>query len=173
MQRLRRYFCGTIERLFDALATLKDSDRFIPPSLYLALYIMCEEWCQLGRQSEDVKRRLVAMQTMAARSYTDAPAQAEAIQIFQTETRGLSNAAVGAMAAVIVSVVSKGNIILLTVIGVQQKAFFPPDVENNSPTDRQVLDFVKPLQAGPTLDRLTAILASYLEPVQEAGKLVS
>ncbi|KAH9933118.1 cell morphogenesis N-terminal-domain-containing protein [Epithele typhae] len=152
LQRLRRYFCGTIERLFYALATLKDSDRFIPSNLYLTLYTMCEEWCQLGKQSDDVKKRLVYMQTMAAKSFTDAGGQAEAIQIFQTETRGLSNAAIGAMAAVC------------------QKAFFPPDVENNSPTDRQTLDFARPLQVGPTLDRLTAILASFHEPNQEAGK---
>ena len=53
---------------------------------------------------------------------------------------------------------------------VQQRAFFPPDVDYGSPTDRQALDFVKPLQAGPTLDRLTAILASFHEPNQMAGK---
>ncbi|EJF63380.1 hypothetical protein DICSQDRAFT_82970 [Dichomitus squalens LYAD-421 SS1] len=152
MQRLRRYFCGTIERVFDALATLKDSDRFIPPNLYLALYTMCEEWCQLGKQSDDVKKRLVYMQTMAAKSYTTAADQADVIQKFQTETRLLSHAAIGAMAAVC------------------QKAFFPPDVDTGSPTDRQVLDFVKPLQAGPTLDRLTAILASFHEPNQKAAK---
>ena len=103
LQRLRRFFCGTVERLFYALATLKDSDRFIPSNIYLTLYTMCEEWCQLGKQSDEVKKRLVLMQTNAAKSFTDAPSQAEAIQIFQTVTRGLSNAAIGAMAAVCVS----------------------------------------------------------------------
>ncbi|KAI8986099.1 cell morphogenesis N-terminal-domain-containing protein [Trametes punicea] len=152
MQRLRRYFCGTVERLFDALATLKDSDRFIPHNLHLTLYTMCEEWCQLGKQSEAVKRRLVYMQTMAAKSYSDPASQAEIIQVFQTETRALSHAAIGAMAALC------------------QKAFFPPEIESNSPTDRQAPDSSKPLQVGPTLDRLTAILASFHEPVQAAGK---
>ena len=102
MQRLRRYFCGTIERVFDALATLKDSDRFIPHNLYLALYTMCEEWCQLGKQSEEVKKRLVSMQTMAAKSFISISDQAGVIQKFQTETRLLSHAAIGAMAAVCV-----------------------------------------------------------------------
>ena len=103
LQRLRRYFCGTVERLFDALATLKDSDRFIPANLHLILYRLCEEWCQLGKQSENVKKRLVYMQTMAAKSYNDPSDQAELIQRFQTETRALSNAAIGAMAALCVS----------------------------------------------------------------------
>lgn len=103
MQRLRRYFCGTIERVFDALATLKDSDRFIPHNLYLALYTMCEEWCQLGKQSDEVKKRLVHMQTMAAKSFTSLSDQAGVIQKFQTETRLLSHAAISAIAAVCVS----------------------------------------------------------------------
>ena len=170
LQRLRQYFCGTVERLFDALATLKDSDRFIPSSLYLTLFTMCEEWCQLGKQSDSVKKRLVYMQTMAAKAFGDAASQAEVIQTFQLETRALSHAAIGAMAAVCVSSpywsIARRDLISF----VQQKAFFPPDVENSSPTDRQTLDFVKPLQVGPTLDRLTAVLASFHEPNQEAGK---
>ena len=100
LQRLRRYFCGTVERLFDGLATLKDSDRFIPPGMHLALYRMCEEWCQLGKQSDVVKKRLFYMQSAAANSPSG---QAEAIQRFQTETKTLSNVAVGAMASLIVS----------------------------------------------------------------------
>lgn len=171
LQRLRQYFCGTIERLFDALATLKDSDRFIPPNLYLALYTMCEEWCQLGKQSDDVKKRLVYMQTMAAKSCVDPGSQAEAIQTFQTETRSLSHAAVVAMAAVCVSGAAYLSFVEFpSLTHSQQKAFFPPDVETNSPTDRQALDFVKPLQIGPTLDRLTAILASFHDANREAAK---
>lgn len=102
MQRLRRYFCGTVERLFDGLATLNDSDRFIPAGMHLALYRMCEEWCQLGKQADHVKKRLVVMQTAAAKSYQDPAGQAELIQRFQTETRALSHAAVGAMASLVV-----------------------------------------------------------------------
>lgn len=106
LQRLRRYFCGALERFFDGLSTLNDSDRFIPAGMHLSLYRLCEEWCQLGKQSETVKKRLVFMQTVAARSYQDPAAQAELIQRFQTETRALSNAAVGAMASLIVSILS-------------------------------------------------------------------
>ncbi|KAI0938631.1 hypothetical protein AcV5_000269 [Taiwanofungus camphoratus] len=152
LQRLRRYFCGTVERLFDGLATLKDSDRFIPLNMHLALYRLCEEWCQLGKQSEHVMKRLVLMQTAAGKSLVDRSDQAEIIQRFQTETRALSHAAVGAMAALC------------------PKAFFPPDFSSASPTDKTVLDNLRPLQASPTLDRLTAILASFHEPVRRHGK---
>ncbi|OBZ78148.1 Cell morphogenesis protein PAG1 [Grifola frondosa] len=134
LQRLRRYFCGTVERLFDGLATLKDSDRFIPPNMHLVLYRLCEEWCQLGKQSDSVKKRLVLS------------------RLWRRKTRALSHAAIGAMAALC------------------HKAFFPPDISSASPTDRHMLDYVKPLQVSPTLDRITAILASFHEPVQVAGK---
>ena len=103
LQRLRRYFCGTVERLFDGLATLNDSDRFIPAHMHLSLYRLCEEWCQLGKQSETVTRRIVLMQTAAAKFHMDPVDQAESIRSFQLETRALSNAAVGAMAALCVS----------------------------------------------------------------------
>lgn len=103
LQRLRRYFCGTLERFFDGLATLNDSDRFIPSGMHLALYRLCEEWCQVGKQPELVTKRLIDMQAAAMRSYQDPSAQAELIQRFQTETKELSNAAVGAMASLIVS----------------------------------------------------------------------
>jgi hypothetical protein len=102
LQRLRRYFCGALERFFDGLSTLNDVDRFIPAGMHISLYRLCEEWCQLGKQSDVVKKRLVLMQTAAARSYQDPTAQAELIQRFQTETRALSNAAVGAMSSLVV-----------------------------------------------------------------------
>lgn len=104
LQRLRRYFCGTVERFFGGLASLNDSDRFIPSGMHLALYRLCEEWCQVGKQPESVTKRLIDMQTAAANSYQDRAAQAELIQRFQTETRELSNAAVGSMSSLIVSI---------------------------------------------------------------------
>ncbi|KZT70488.1 hypothetical protein DAEQUDRAFT_764653 [Daedalea quercina L-15889] len=153
LQRLRRYFCGTVERLFDGLATLNDSDRFIPAHMHLSLYKLCEEWCQLGKQSETVTKRIVFMQTAAAKFHMDPADQAESIRSFQLETRALSNAAVGAMAALC------------------HKAFYPPDHTSMSPMDKSLSDDdLKPLLPSVTLDRLTAILASFHEPNQEAGK---
>lgn len=99
LQRLRRYFCGTVERVFEGMATLKDSDRFIPPKIHLSLYRLCEEWCQFGKQSDVVKRRLILMQKSAAISAPEPQLQAEAIEVFQTETKQLSTAAVGALAS--------------------------------------------------------------------------
>ncbi|KAI0795448.1 cell morphogenesis N-terminal-domain-containing protein [Abortiporus biennis] len=152
LQRLRRYFCGTVERLFDGLASLNDSDRFIPAGMHVALYRMCEEWCTLGKQSDSVRKRLIVMQTAAVHSYQDSVGQAELIQRFQTETTALSHAAVGAMSALI------------------QKAYYPPEI-TASPVDKHSSEQQqKSLEPGPTLDRLTALLASFHEPIQAHGK---
>ena len=95
LQRLRCHFCGTVERLFDGLSTLKDSDRFIPSNMHLTLYRLCEEWCQLGPQSDTVTRRFLSMQKLAAVARCEPD--------FQRETVALSDAAIGAMASLCVS----------------------------------------------------------------------
>ncbi|TDL24591.1 hypothetical protein BD410DRAFT_896782 [Rickenella mellea] len=151
-QRLRRYFCGIVEHLFDGLSSLQSSDRFIPPNMHLTLYRLCEEWCQCGTQSTAVKQRLVAMQTAATAGYLEPQLKASAIERFQTETVLLSHAAVGAMASLC------------------QKAFFPPELSSGSPTDRASADFLAPLEAGPTLDRLVSMLASIHQSVNESGR---
>jgi tetrahydromethanopterin S-methyltransferase subunit G len=110
LQRLRRYFCGTVERVFEGLETLKDSDRFIPPKIHLLLYRLCEEWCQFGKQSDVVKRRLILMQKTAATDAPEPQLQAEAIERFQTETKQLSSAAVGALASLCVRFLSSPSL---------------------------------------------------------------
>ncbi|KAI5120892.1 hypothetical protein M0805_002992 [Coniferiporia weirii] len=151
-QRLRRYFCGIVERLFDGLSSLQSSDRFIPAHTHLTLYRLCEEWCQCGSQSERVKQRLITMQTAATAGFPDPQQKASAIAQFQTETRLLSHAAAGAMASLC------------------QKAFFPPDLSSGSTIDRLSSDFLLPLEVAPTLDRLVAMLANLHDSVKSCGR---
>ncbi|KAH7922710.1 hypothetical protein BV22DRAFT_1197227 [Leucogyrophana mollusca] len=152
LQRLRRYFCGLVERLFDGLANLADSERFIPLNMHLALYRLCEEWCAHGQPSEPAGRILIKMQRAAAAASHDPEAESSAGERFQHETKLLSNAAVGALAALC------------------QKAYFPPDVaESSSPTERPAPD-LKTLDASSTLDRIYSILSSAHPQAQEGGR---
>ncbi|KAG5637178.1 hypothetical protein H0H81_005477 [Sphagnurus paluster] len=155
LQRLRRYFCGTVERLFDGLATLKDSDRFIPSNMHLTLYRLCEEWCQLGPQTDSIKQRLILMQRAAASSVTQSESSI-AVERFKNETTMLSQAAVGALASLCVRF---------------QKAFFPPDMSSGSPTERLAPpEYMKPLTPTVILERLSGILSSSHPPTQARGK---
>ncbi|KAJ7273302.1 cell morphogenesis N-terminal-domain-containing protein [Mycena rebaudengoi] len=152
LQRLRRYFCGTVERLFDGLASLTDFDRFIPPNMHLTLYRLCEEWCQFGSQSDGVKQRLILMQRAAASSSTSEADVNESVKRFQNETLLLSHAAVGALASLC------------------QKAYFPSELSSGSPVDRTPQEFLRPLTAQGILERLSAILSSEHTPTQARGK---
>lgn len=100
LQRLRRYFCGLIERLFDASEELPEVDG-IPPSNHLSLYRMCEEWCQYGPQNESAKTRFILMQRAA--SIKDPEAESDAGERLQHETKLLSHASVGALSSLCVS----------------------------------------------------------------------
>jgi Cell morphogenesis N-terminal len=123
LQRLRRYFCGIVERLFDGLATLKDSDRFIPSNMHLTLYRLCEEWCQYGPQSEVVKQRFNLMQRAAASSVPRSESP-EAVERFRVETQRLSQASVGALAALCVRIsLVAGSVTLITYF--PAKSLFP------------------------------------------------
>ncbi len=96
LQRLRRYFCGIVEQLFNELSTLKDSDRFIPSHMHLTLYRLCEDWCQLGPQLEVSKKRIEIMQR------TIESVERDAGQRFRHEMALLSHASVGALTALCV-----------------------------------------------------------------------
>ncbi len=107
--RLRRYFCGIVERVFDGLSALEGSERFIPGNMHLALYRLCEEWCTLGPQTDASRQRLITMQRAAAMEVPQSETSA-AMETFQRETQLLSHAAVGALASACVSICDSLNI---------------------------------------------------------------
>ncbi|KAI0065268.1 hypothetical protein BV25DRAFT_1927987 [Artomyces pyxidatus] len=153
LQKLRRYFCGIVERLFDGLATLSDTDRFVPPGMHLSLYRLCEEWCQVGRQSETVKQRLVFMQVSATNAVSSPSERGEAVALFQKETKLLSKAAIGAMASLCA------------------KAYFPSEATSGSPIDNPLApEYLRALDPKSTLDRIHAILASMDTSIQMEGR---
>lgn len=102
LQRLRRYFCGLVERLFDVSEDLPEADG-TPSSVHLSLYHTCEEWCQYGPQNESAKTRFILMQRAAAAAIKDPEAESDAGERFQHETKLLSHASVGALSSLCVS----------------------------------------------------------------------
>ncbi|PBK70905.1 hypothetical protein ARMSODRAFT_1033874 [Armillaria solidipes] len=148
--RLRTYFCGIVEKVFDGLSTLEGSDRFIPGNTHLALYRLCEEWCSLGPQPETLRQRLASMQRAAA---SDPQSEdGNPVEAFKKESELLSYAAIGALASLC------------------PKAFSPPGVSSGSPLERSTSENLKPLTAAAVLDRLSSILASEHVPSQDRGK---
>lgn len=102
LQRLRRYFCGLVERLFDSLEDPPEADD-TPHNIHLSLYRLCEEWCQYGPQNESAKTRFILMQRAAAAATKDPEAESDAGERFQHETKLLSHASAGALSSLCVS----------------------------------------------------------------------
>ncbi len=92
LQRLKRFFCGVVENLFDGLSAVgeEDSQRWLSENQRLSLYRLCEEWCLYGRDPNRTRRRFGSE-------------SANGSQFYIMETEYLSAAAAGAMAALCVS----------------------------------------------------------------------
>ncbi|KAG1841892.1 cell morphogenesis N-terminal-domain-containing protein [Suillus tomentosus] len=152
LQRLRRYFCGLIERFFDSLANLANSEQFVSSYTYATLYRLCEEWCQYGVQSESAKQRYILMQRAAAAAVNDPQAESDSAERFQHETKLLSNAAVCALASLC------------------QRAYYHSEsIGSSSPTDRPQ-EPPKPLEAVQILDRLHHVFQSCYPQVVICGR---
>jgi len=91
LQRLRRFFCGVVENLFDGLSAVgeEDSQRWLSENQRLSLYRLCEEWCLYGKDSDRTRRQFGSE-------------SAGGSQFYIMETEQLSAAAAGAMAALCV-----------------------------------------------------------------------
>jgi hypothetical protein len=99
LNRLRRYFCGIVERLFTSLGNLKDSERFIPPKMHLTLYRLCDDWCHVGPMTASAKE-LEAKMTRAVDAAETGDKNNQ--QRFRHELSLLSHAAVGALTSLCV-----------------------------------------------------------------------
>jgi len=99
LNRLRRYFCGIVERLFSGLGVLKDSERFIPPQMHLTLYRLCDDWCHVGPMTASAKE-LEAKMTRAVEAAESG--DRNNLQRFRHELSLLSHAAVGALTSLCV-----------------------------------------------------------------------
>ncbi|KDQ10267.1 hypothetical protein BOTBODRAFT_178297 [Botryobasidium botryosum FD-172 SS1] len=146
--RLRRYFCGVVGRLFEALSLSprKDWDRFMPPLMRLTLFRICEDWCTFGASPATLKR-IDAMREAAPEGFFDYENKRSAMEHFEKEIALLSPAAAAAMASLCAG------------------AFFTTDT---SPIEAR--PNVESLEVVPLLDWIAALLSSGVESVRASGR---
>lgn len=98
-QKLRTYYCGLVETLYEAIQKTKDPQRWMPFQARKAAFAMMEDWCGFSpnqsqiRQKESHMRRSVLEQEQDARDRGNATAKME------IEKKELRTAALSAMAA--------------------------------------------------------------------------
>ena len=101
MQRLRRFFCGIVERAFDAREFDHSIEQLLPSPL--SLFRLCDAWCHYGPRSAELQAQYQSMQQAATERWAgDRVKQEKAQQYFHTESVGLSVAASGAIATLCV-----------------------------------------------------------------------
>lgn len=98
-QKLRTYYCGLVETLYEAIQKTKDPQRWMPFQARKAAFAMMEDWCGFSpnqsqiRQKENHMRRSVLEQEHDSRNRGNATAKME------IEKKDLRTAALSAMAA--------------------------------------------------------------------------
>lgn len=97
-QKLRRYFCGLTEELFEGLKKAGVSVQWLPFQGRLSIYILMQDWCGHGPNWSVVKDREEKMRQIvdSQRDLTDKGTLGAAMEI---EKRNLKIAALSAMAS--------------------------------------------------------------------------
>ena len=103
LQTLRRSFCIVVENLTNALARLDAADRFFGEETRGAIFMLCYDWCQIGRRPDVIKAREAQLLQAAANSNRSERDRAQYLDDLQAKMRLLSAASADAMAGLCVS----------------------------------------------------------------------
>ncbi|RUS29529.1 cell morphogenesis C-terminal-domain-containing protein [Jimgerdemannia flammicorona] len=97
--KLRRFFCGLIERLYENLSRLEDPTKIMSFETRLNLFKMFEQWCGYGQQSKEMRDREARMVTECLDMLKDTKERSSMIASMEEERKALETAALSAMAA--------------------------------------------------------------------------
>ncbi|RUS21260.1 hypothetical protein BC937DRAFT_93188 [Endogone sp. FLAS-F59071] len=104
-QKLRRYFCGLVERLYENLSRLEDPTKIMSFETRLSLFKMFEQWCGYGQSSKDTRDREARMLKDLLDQCKDSKERGILTSNMEDERKALETAALGAMAALCVGIV--------------------------------------------------------------------
>ncbi|KAG8937043.1 Cell morphogenesis protein PAG1 [Tulasnella sp. 419] len=150
--RLRRFFCGVVENLFQGMASLKDSDRFMSPNTRLTLFRLCQEWCFFGLPPAQSRRYndmiLCALPSGAVPTVKNDDGKEEPAPRKHPEALRLSVAAAGAMCALC------------------SGAFFT----TAAMTDSRMSELDEPLEVSATIDWIGALLSDASSTLRQSAR---
>ncbi|ORX97729.1 hypothetical protein K493DRAFT_258703 [Basidiobolus meristosporus CBS 931.73] len=98
-QKLREYFCGLVEKVYNSIILLSESTRYISFELRISLFKMLEDWCGHGQHSSTTRDREAKMMLTVLDQYKDFRERGAMTTIMEEERKGLESAALKAMAA--------------------------------------------------------------------------
>ncbi|ODQ67100.1 hypothetical protein NADFUDRAFT_5283, partial [Nadsonia fulvescens var. elongata DSM 6958] len=98
-QKLRRYFCGLLERAFTNLHKVLDMNKLLPFEGRLACFTMMEEWCGYSQNWQAASEREAMMKRVVLGRAKDSKEHNIIIASMELEKRKLDTAALSSMAA--------------------------------------------------------------------------
>lgn len=103
-QKLRRYFCGLMEELYEGLMRTPNPRRWLPFEGRLSCFVLMMDWCGYGPNWEAVKHREERMRRSLMTEQSNLSDQGRLTAAMEIEKRNLRTAALSAMATLCVSV---------------------------------------------------------------------
>jgi hypothetical protein len=102
-QKLRRYFCGLTEELYEGIKRTDKPEQWLPFEGRLSIFILMQDWCGHGPNWQVVKDREDKMRRTLMNLQRDLSDQGNLTAAMEIEKRNLKIAALSAMASLCVS----------------------------------------------------------------------
>ncbi|KAF8463503.1 cell morphogenesis N-terminal-domain-containing protein [Kalaharituber pfeilii] len=98
-QKLRRYFCGLMEELYEGIMRTPNPRRWLPFEGRLSCFVLMQDWCGYGPNWEIVKQREEKMRRTLMTEHNNLNDQGRLTAAMEIEKRNLRTAALSAMAS--------------------------------------------------------------------------
>ena len=103
-QKLRRYFCGLMEELYEGIMRTSNPRRWLPFEGRLSCFVLMQDWCGYGPNWEITKQREEKMRRSLMTEQNNLADQGKLTAAMEIEKRNLRTAALSAMASLCVSI---------------------------------------------------------------------
>ena len=101
-QKLRRYYCGLLEELYDGINRTKDPSRWMAFESRKSAFALMEEWCGYSPHQSRISQREDSMRQSALDQHQDTREKTNVTAAIEIEKRDLRTAALSAMATLCV-----------------------------------------------------------------------
>ncbi|CAG8647227.1 35844_t:CDS:10 [Gigaspora margarita] len=98
-QKLRQYFCGVVEKLYDGFCILKLENNEMSLEMRTLIFKMIEEWCGHGKKGAQYRARETNMLTTIMDQYRDSEERRPLTTQLENDRKALEFAALSAMAS--------------------------------------------------------------------------
>ncbi|CAG8726259.1 26661_t:CDS:10, partial [Dentiscutata erythropus] len=98
-QKLRQYFCGVVEKLYDGFCVLNSENSEMSLEMRTLIFKMIEEWCGHGKKAVQYRAREANMLTTIMDQYRDSEERRPLTTQLENDRKALEFAALSAMAS--------------------------------------------------------------------------